>query len=113
MIKAMGMPPKTLSNVLAGGAKRYYNLHWSPRSNLPTHEAEGGTVMMISFRSDRPLVIKVRDIERSRQFYTDVMGLKLMMEIPKIKMAFSRATAATIMSSRASRSAPTPRPAKR
>jgi uncharacterized protein len=27
MIKAMGMPPKTLSNVLAGGAKRYYNLH--------------------------------------------------------------------------------------
>jgi catechol 2,3-dioxygenase len=34
------------------------------------------------------VVIKVRDIERSRQFYTDVMGLKLMMEIPKIKMAF-------------------------
>ncbi|MEA2680910.1 MAG: hypothetical protein QOK03_2632, partial [Candidatus Binataceae bacterium] len=26
MIKAMGMPPRTLSNVLAGGAKRYYNL---------------------------------------------------------------------------------------
>ena len=26
MIKAMGMAPKTLSNVLAGGAKRYYNL---------------------------------------------------------------------------------------
>ncbi len=27
MIKRMGLPPKTLANVLAGGAKRYYNLH--------------------------------------------------------------------------------------
>jgi predicted TIM-barrel fold metal-dependent hydrolase len=26
MIKAMGMPPQTLANVLAGGAKRYYGL---------------------------------------------------------------------------------------
>jgi predicted TIM-barrel fold metal-dependent hydrolase len=26
MIKRMGMPPETLANVLAGGAKRYYNL---------------------------------------------------------------------------------------
>jgi catechol 2,3-dioxygenase len=34
------------------------------------------------------VVIKVRDLERSRKFYTDVMGLKLMMEAPKIKMAF-------------------------
>ena len=34
------------------------------------------------------VVIKVRDIARTRQFYTDVMGLTLMMEIPKIKMAF-------------------------
>jgi catechol 2,3-dioxygenase len=34
------------------------------------------------------VVIKVRDLARSRQFYTDVLGLKLMMEIPKIKMAF-------------------------
>jgi catechol-2,3-dioxygenase len=34
------------------------------------------------------VVIKVRDIERTRKFYTDVMGLTVMMEIPKIKMAF-------------------------
>jgi catechol 2,3-dioxygenase len=34
------------------------------------------------------VVIKVRDLERSRQFYTSVLGLKLMMEIPQIKMAF-------------------------
>ena len=34
------------------------------------------------------VVIKVRDIERSRKFYTEVMGLQLMMELPKIKMAF-------------------------
>ncbi len=34
------------------------------------------------------VVIKVRDLERSRHFYTDVMGLTLMMEIPKLKMAF-------------------------
>jgi catechol 2,3-dioxygenase len=34
------------------------------------------------------VVIKVRDLERSRNFYTDVIGLKLMMEAPKIKMAF-------------------------
>jgi hypothetical protein len=27
MIKRMGLPPETLANVLAGGAKRYYNLH--------------------------------------------------------------------------------------
>jgi predicted TIM-barrel fold metal-dependent hydrolase len=27
MIKRMGLPPRTLANVLAGGAKRYYNLH--------------------------------------------------------------------------------------
>jgi hypothetical protein len=26
MIRAMGMPPQTLANVLAGGAKRYYAL---------------------------------------------------------------------------------------
>ena len=34
------------------------------------------------------VVIKVRDIERSRRFYVDVMGLQLMMELPKPKMAF-------------------------
>ena len=34
------------------------------------------------------VVIKVRDVERSKQFFTDVMGLKLMMELPKLKMAF-------------------------
>ena len=27
IIKRMGLPPQTLSNILAGGAKRYYNLH--------------------------------------------------------------------------------------
>jgi catechol-2,3-dioxygenase len=34
------------------------------------------------------VVIKVRELERSRKFYTEVMGLKLMMELPQIKMAF-------------------------
>ncbi|MGH7917439.1 MAG: VOC family protein [Candidatus Binataceae bacterium] len=34
------------------------------------------------------VVIKVRDLERSRRFYTEVMGLRLMAELPKIKMAF-------------------------
>ncbi len=34
------------------------------------------------------VVIKVRDIERSKQFYMDVLGLDLMMELPQIKMAF-------------------------
>ena len=27
MIKPMGMPPQTLANILAGGAKRYYALN--------------------------------------------------------------------------------------
>jgi catechol 2,3-dioxygenase len=34
------------------------------------------------------VVIKVRDLQRSRQFYTDVIGLEVMMELPHIKMAF-------------------------
>lgn len=34
------------------------------------------------------VVIKVRDLERSRKFYTEVLGLKQMMELPQIKMAF-------------------------
>jgi catechol 2,3-dioxygenase len=34
------------------------------------------------------VVIKVRDVERSKKFFTEVMGLKLMMELPQIKMAF-------------------------
>jgi catechol 2,3-dioxygenase len=34
------------------------------------------------------VVIKVRDVARSRKFYTEVMGLQLMMELPQIKMAF-------------------------
>jgi catechol 2,3-dioxygenase len=34
------------------------------------------------------VVIKVRDLERSRRFYTEVMGLQLMSELPQLKMAF-------------------------
>jgi len=34
------------------------------------------------------VVIKVRDIERSKKFYTEVLGLQLMMELKKFKMAF-------------------------
>jgi catechol 2,3-dioxygenase len=34
------------------------------------------------------VVIKVRDLERSRKFFTEVLGLQLMMELPQIKMAF-------------------------
>lgn len=34
------------------------------------------------------VVIKVRELERSRKFYTEVLGLKQMMELPKLKMAF-------------------------
>jgi catechol 2,3-dioxygenase len=34
------------------------------------------------------VVIKVRNLERSKQFFGDVLGLKLMMELPKLKIAF-------------------------
>lgn len=34
------------------------------------------------------IVIKVRDLERSRRFYTEVLGLSVMMEVPRFKMAF-------------------------
>ncbi|HLW71696.1 MAG TPA: VOC family protein [Candidatus Binataceae bacterium] len=34
------------------------------------------------------VVIKVRDIERSKKFYTEVLGLQQMMELPQLKMAF-------------------------
>jgi hypothetical protein len=35
MIRLMGLPPKTLANVLAGGAKRYYNIHKNRASVAP------------------------------------------------------------------------------
>jgi catechol 2,3-dioxygenase len=34
------------------------------------------------------VVIKVRDLERSRRFYTEVLGLELMKELPEAKMIF-------------------------
>ena len=34
------------------------------------------------------VVIKVRDLERSRKFYTEVLGLTQMMELPEFKMVF-------------------------
>jgi catechol 2,3-dioxygenase len=34
------------------------------------------------------VVIKVRDLERSRRFYTEVLGLKQMMDLPEFKMVF-------------------------
>ncbi len=34
------------------------------------------------------VVIKVRNLERSKQFFTEVLGLQLMMELPKLKIAF-------------------------
>jgi catechol 2,3-dioxygenase len=34
------------------------------------------------------VVIKVRNLERSKRFFTDVLGLQLMMELPKPKIAF-------------------------
>ncbi len=34
------------------------------------------------------VVIKVRDLERSREFYTQVVGLQQMMDLPQLKMAF-------------------------
>ena len=34
------------------------------------------------------VVIKVRSLERSRRFYTDVLGLELMKELPEVKMIF-------------------------
>lgn len=34
------------------------------------------------------IVIKVRDIERSRNFYTEVMGLDVMMELKQLKALF-------------------------
>ena len=34
------------------------------------------------------VVIKVRNLERSKRFFSEVLGLKLMMELPKLKIAF-------------------------
>ena len=34
------------------------------------------------------VVIKVRDLERSRRFYTEVLGLAVMQELPQVKMVF-------------------------
>lgn len=34
------------------------------------------------------VVLKVRDLERSRKFYTEVLGLKEMMDLPEYKMVF-------------------------
>jgi len=34
------------------------------------------------------VVIKVRDLERSKKFYTETLGLQQMMELPQFKMAF-------------------------
>ena len=34
------------------------------------------------------VVIKVRDLERSKKFYAETLGLQLMMELPKFKIAF-------------------------
>jgi catechol 2,3-dioxygenase len=34
------------------------------------------------------VVIKVRNLERSKHFFTDVLGLQLMMELPTLKIAF-------------------------
>ncbi|MGH7935090.1 MAG: VOC family protein [Candidatus Binataceae bacterium] len=43
---------------------------------------------MISPERIGHVVIKVRDLDRSRRFYTEVMGLQLMQELPHIKMSF-------------------------
>jgi len=34
------------------------------------------------------VVIKVRELERSKKFYMETLGLQLMMELPPLKMAF-------------------------
>lgn len=34
------------------------------------------------------VVIKVRDLERSRKFYSEVLGLQLMKELPQFKISF-------------------------
>lgn len=41
-------------------------------------------------RTDRigHVVLKVRDLERSRRFYTEVLGLDIMRDLPQLKMAF-------------------------
>jgi catechol 2,3-dioxygenase len=41
-------------------------------------------------RTDRigHVVLKVRDLERSRRFYTEVLGLDIMREVPQMKMVF-------------------------
>jgi hypothetical protein len=39
MVKRMGLPAQTLVNVLAGGAKRYYNLQWHCRGSRSSGES--------------------------------------------------------------------------
>src|SRR5260370_11908519 len=34
------------------------------------------------------IVLKVRSLERSRPFYTEVLGLEVMKELPEVKMVF-------------------------
>src|SRR5438046_9062184 len=34
------------------------------------------------------IVLKVRSLERSRPFYTEVLGLEVMKELPEVKMLF-------------------------
>lgn len=34
------------------------------------------------------IVLKVRDLERSRRFYTEVLGLDVMKDLPEVKMVF-------------------------
>jgi catechol 2,3-dioxygenase len=48
---------------------------------------KGGTPMIHPERIGH-VVIKVRDLERSRQFYTEILGMQIMKDVPQIGAVF-------------------------
>jgi catechol 2,3-dioxygenase len=57
-------------------------------SSADARSKEHRRITMISLDRIGHIVIKVRSLERSRRFYTEVLGLDLMEELPQVKAVF-------------------------